>query len=109
MRVPVTLAWVIMALFVFTAGLLRRYNDGIPASPFLHPLAGNLLFAAIFVLLLVASRERSAGAVPGPGVRLGSLTPLLLMLLITCAISESTLTPFVLSRVFFVHGCCCCC
>jgi hypothetical protein len=82
MRVPVTLAWVIMALFVFTAGLLRRYHDGIPTSPFLHPLAGNLLFAAIFMLLLVASRERAAGAVPGPGVRLGSLMPLLLMLLI---------------------------
>ncbi len=48
----------------------------------MHPLAGNLLFAGIFVLLLVASRERSKGAVPGRGVRLGSLTPLLLMLLI---------------------------
>ena len=82
MRVPVTLAWIIMVLFVFTAGLLRRFHDGIPASPFLHPLAGNLLFAGIFVLLLVASRERSAGAVPGRGVRMGSLTPLLLMLLI---------------------------
>ncbi len=82
MRVPVSLAWVIMALFVFTAGLLRRFNEHIPESPFLHPLAGNLLFAAIFVLLLVASRERTMGAVPGRGVRLGSLTPLLLMLLI---------------------------
>jgi len=82
MRVPVTLAWIIMALFVFTAGLLRRFHDHIPESPFLHPLAGNLLFAGIFVLLLVASRERAAGAVPGRGVRLGSLTPLLLMLLI---------------------------
>ncbi len=82
MRVPVTLAWVLMALFVFTAGLLRRFNEHIPESPFLHPLAGNLLFAGIFVLLLVASRERTMGAVPGRGVRLGSLTPLLLMLLI---------------------------
>jgi len=82
MRVPVSLAWLIMALFVFTAGLLRRFHDDIPESPFLHPLAGNLLFAGIFVLLLVASRERAAGAVPGRGVRLGSLTPLLLMLLI---------------------------
>ena len=82
MRVPVTLAWIIIALFVFTAGLLRRFHDGTPESPFLHPLAGNLLFAGIFVLLLVASRERATGAVPGRGVRLGSLTPLLLMLLI---------------------------
>lgn len=82
MRIPVTLAWIIMVLFVFTAGLLRRFHDGIPESPFLHPLAGNLLFAGIFVLLLVASRERAVGAIPGPGVRLGSLTPLLLMLLI---------------------------
>jgi hypothetical protein len=71
-----------MVLFVFTAGLLRRSHDHIPESPFLHPLVGNLLFAGIFVLLLVASRERAAGAVPGRGVRLGSLTPLLLMLLI---------------------------
>jgi hypothetical protein len=94
MRVPVTLAWVIMALFVFTAGLLRRFNDAIPASPFLHPLAGNLLFAGIFVLLLVASRERAAGAVPGPGVRLGSLTPLLLMLLIEKWISLGFYEPF---------------
>lgn len=82
MRVPVSLAWILMVLFVFTAGLLRRSHDSTPESPFLHPLVGNLLFAGIFILLLVASRERSAGAVPGRGVRLGSLTPLLLMLLI---------------------------
>ena len=55
MRVPVTLAWIIMVLFVFTAGLLRRFHDRIPESPYLHPLVGNLLFAGIFVLLLVAS------------------------------------------------------
>jgi membrane protease YdiL (CAAX protease family) len=82
MRVPVSLAWVIMTMFVLTAGLLRRFHDDIPESPFLHPLVGNLLFAGIFVLLLVASRERSSGAVRGRGIRLGSLTPLLLMLLI---------------------------
>ena len=82
MRIPVSLAWIMMAMFVFTAGLLRRSHDHIPESPFMHPLVGNLLFAGIFVLLLVSSRERRAGPVPGRGVRLGSLTPFLLMLLI---------------------------
>ena len=42
----------------------------------------SLLFAGIFFLLLVAAREWKRGAVPGPGVRLGSVIPLLLMLLI---------------------------
>jgi len=82
-----------MILFVLTAGLLRRSHDHIPESPFLHPLVGNLLFAGIFVLLLVASRERSAGAVPGRGMRLGSLMPLLLMLLIEKWISLGVYEP----------------
>jgi hypothetical protein len=81
-RLPIPVAWLLISLALFTAGLLRRFHDRIPESPFLHPLVGNLLFAAIFVLLLVAARERSRGAVGGSGVRLGSLMPLLLMLLI---------------------------
>jgi membrane protease YdiL (CAAX protease family) len=40
-----------------------------------------LLFASVLFLLLVMAREQRLGAAPGPGVRLGNLTPLLLMLL----------------------------
>ena len=41
------------------------------------------------VILLVSAREWNRGAVPGSGVRLGSLTPLLLMLLIEKWVSIS--------------------
>jgi membrane protease YdiL (CAAX protease family) len=67
---------------LFTAGLLRQFHDRTPASPLASPVVGSLLFALIFVLLLVTAREWRKGAVAGRGVRLGSLTPLLLMLLI---------------------------
>ena len=93
MRVPVSLAWGMPVLAVFTAGLLRRFHDETPTSPYMHPVIGNLLFAGVFVLLLVASRERIRGAVPGPGIRLGSLTPLLLMLLIEKWISLGLYEP----------------
>ena len=82
MRIPVWLAWLLLALGFFTAGLLRRFHDQTPTSPFVPPIVGSLLFAAIVFLLLVAAREWRQGAVPGPGVRLGSVTPILLMLLI---------------------------
>jgi membrane protease YdiL (CAAX protease family) len=91
--VPVSIAWSMVFLAVFTAGLLRRFHDEIPESPFMHPIIGNLLFGLIFVLLLVASRERSRGAVPGSGIRLGSITPLLLMLLIEKWISLGLYEP----------------
>ena len=67
---------------LFTAGLLRQYHDRTPTSPLASPVVGSLLFAIVFVLLLVAAREWRKGAVAGRGVRLGSLTPLLLMLLV---------------------------
>jgi len=79
---PRPVAWLILALGFFTAGLLRHYHDQVYGSPWIHPLAGSLLFAAIFLLLLVAARERRHGAIRGPGVRIGSLTPILLMLLV---------------------------
>lgn len=82
MRIPVPLAWLLLTLGLFTSGLLRQYHDRTPASPLASPVVGSLLFALIFVLLLVTAREWRKGAVAGRGVRLGSLTPLLLMLLI---------------------------
>jgi len=82
LRIPIALAWGILALGFFTAALLRQFHDRTPSSPIAPALVGSLLFAAIFFLLLVSAREWRRGAIAGPGVRLGSLTPLLLMLLI---------------------------
>jgi membrane protease YdiL (CAAX protease family) len=73
---------------VFTAGLLRQFHDLTPTSPFLSPAVGSLLFACVVFLFLVAARERQIGAAPGRGVRLGSLTPILLMLLVEKWISS---------------------
>ena len=33
----------------FTAGLLRHFHDEVPSSPYVAPIVGSLLFAAIFV------------------------------------------------------------
>jgi len=82
MRLPVILAWFILGLAFFTSGLLRGFHEQTPTSPFVAPIVGNLLFAALLVVLLVAAREWRRGAVPGRGIRLGSLTPILLMLLL---------------------------
>lgn len=100
MRIPVWLAWLMLLLGLFTAGLLRQFHDQTPHSPYVPPVVGSLLFAAILFLLLVASREFRRGAVPGPGVRLGSLTPLLLMLLIEKWVSLALYNPvfYVLAR-----------
>ena len=93
MRVPRWLAWVLIAIAMFTAGLLRQSHDLTPTSPFLAPAVGSLLFACVVFLFLVAARERQIGAAPGPGVRLGSLTPLLLMLLVEKWFSSSFYQP----------------
>ena len=81
MRIPRALAWLLVGMGVFTAGLLRQYHDLTPGASFLGPAVGSLLFGCILFLFLVAARERQIGAAPGPGIRVGSLTPLLLMLL----------------------------
>lgn len=81
MRVPRWLAWVLILSALFTAGLLRRFHEHTPTSPYVPPVVGSLLFAAVFLLLLVSAREMRLGGAPGRGVRIGSLTPLLLMLL----------------------------
>jgi membrane protease YdiL (CAAX protease family) len=89
LRLPVPLAWLILGLAFFTAAILRQFHDRTPESPLAPPLVGSLLFAGIFFLLLVSAREWRRGAVAGKGVRLGSVTPLLLMLLIEKWISIS--------------------
>jgi membrane protease YdiL (CAAX protease family) len=78
---------------MFTAGLLRQFHDLTPAAPFLAPAVGSLLFACLLFLFLVAARERQIGAAPGPGVRLGSVTPILLILLVEKWISSSFYRP----------------
>jgi membrane protease YdiL (CAAX protease family) len=81
-RVPRDVAWVIVLSGLFTAGLLRQFHEATLRAPFLPPALGSLSFACIVVLVLVGIRERSLGAVGGRGVRLGSLTPLLLLLFV---------------------------
>jgi len=93
LRVPRWLAWVLIAIAMFTAGLLRQSHDLTPTSPFLAPAVGSLLFACVVFLFLVAARERLIGAAPGPGIRLGSVTPFLLMLLVEKWISSSFYQP----------------
>ncbi len=81
MRIPRWLAWGLIVLTFLTAGILRHYHANIPASPFVSPIAGSLLFAAVLFLLLVTAREHQHPPQRRPGIRLGSITPLLLMLL----------------------------
>ena len=98
MRIPRALAWLLIAMAIFTAGLLRQFHDLTPTSPFLAPAVGSLLFACVLFLVLVAARERQIGAAPGPGIRLGSLTPVLLILLVEKWISSGFYPPiFVLA------------
>ncbi len=93
MRIPRALAWLLIAMAMFTAGLLRHFHDLTPTSPFLSPAVGSLLFACVLFLFLVAARERQIGAAPGPGIRLGSVTPLLLMLLVEKWVSSAFYQP----------------
>jgi membrane protease YdiL (CAAX protease family) len=81
---------------LLTAGILRQFHDRTPGSPFISGTVGSLLFAAIFFLLLVSAREWQLGATGGRrkgGIRLGSLTPLLLMLLIEKWVSLTLYDP----------------
>jgi membrane protease YdiL (CAAX protease family) len=93
LRIPRALAWLLIAMATFTAGLLRQFHDLTPTSPFLAPAVGSLSFACVLFLGLVAARERQIGAAPGPGIRLGSLTPILLMLLVEKWISSTFYQP----------------
>ncbi len=78
---------------MFTAGLLRQFHDRTPHSPYVPPIVGSLLFAAVFLLLLVAAREYRIGAAPGKGIRMGSLTPIMLMLLVEKWVSLGLYSP----------------
>lgn len=82
MRIPRSLAWALLLAGFLTAGLLRTFHPGTPRSPFVPPVVGSLLFACLLFLLLVSARERRVGPAPGHGIRLGSVTPLLLLLLL---------------------------
>jgi membrane protease YdiL (CAAX protease family) len=93
LRIPVPLAWLFLVLTFFTAGLLRQFHDQTPRSPYVNPTAGSLLFISVFFLLLVSAREWRRGAVPGRGVRLGSITPIMLMLMIEKWVSLTLYEP----------------
>lgn len=93
MRIPVPLAWTLLILTFFTAGLLRQFHDEVPTSPYVNPIVGSLLFLSCLFLLLVSAREWRRGAVPGAGVRLGSITPIMLMLLVEKWVSLTLYEP----------------
>lgn len=93
MRVRRDIAWLLVLLGFFTAGLLRQFNVATLASPLLPPAIGSLSFAILVVLGLVGWRERRLGAVGGEGIRLGSLTPLLLMLFVEKWVAHALLPP----------------
>ena len=95
MRIPRALAWAILAATFLTAGMLRQFHEHTPASPYAPPAVGSLLFAAVIFVLLIWSWESRRGPSPGPGVRLGSLTPLLAMLL-----TEKWISIFLYQPVF---------
>ena len=98
LRIPLPLAWFLLIAACGTAALLRTFHQRTPESPLVSPIVGSALFAAILLLLLVTARERRQADVPGPGVRLGALTPLMLMLLIEKWFSVS-LYPLVFSSM----------
>ena len=93
MRVRRDIAWLLLLLGLFTAGLMRQFNMATPASPHLPPAVGSLSFAVLVVLALAGWRERRLGAVGGTGIRLGSLTPLLLMLFVEKWASHALFPP----------------
>lgn len=91
MRVRRDIAWLLVLLGLFTAGLLRQFHAATYSAPRLPALVGGLPFALIVVVVLAGWRERRLGAVGGAadGIRLGSLTPLLLMLFVEKWASQS--------------------
>jgi len=97
-RIPTSLAWFLLGATFLTSAMLRQFHDRTPEAPHVSPIVGSALFAAIFLLLLVTARERRIGAVPGKGVRLASLTPILLILLIEKWVSIG-IYPVVFERI----------
>ena len=95
MRLRRDIAWFLVLSGLFTAGLLRQFNVATLSSPLLPPAVGSLSFAILVVLFLAGWRERRLGAVGGEGIRLGSLTPLLLMLFVEKWVAHALLPPLV--------------
>jgi membrane protease YdiL (CAAX protease family) len=93
------IAWFLVLLGFFTAGLLRQFNVATLASPLLPPVVGSLTFAILIVLVLVGWREGRLGATGGEGIRLGSLTPLLLMLFVEKWVAHALLPPLLTGMV----------
>lgn len=93
MRIPKAFGWALLLASLFTAGLLRQFHAFTPVSPFAPPAVGSLLFASVVFLFLVSAREQRFGAAPGPGIRMGTLTPVLLMLLVEKWVSISLYNP----------------
>jgi len=81
-RIPRWLAWILLLGTLGTCGLLRQFHDSTPQASSVSPIVGSALFAAVFLLLLVTARERGRRPHRGDGVRLGVLTPILLLLLV---------------------------
>jgi membrane protease YdiL (CAAX protease family) len=81
-RIHLVLAWLLILGTFGTAALLRQFHHETPTSPFVSPIIGSALFAAIFLLMLVTAWERRQGSITGKGIRLGSITPLLIILLV---------------------------
>jgi membrane protease YdiL (CAAX protease family) len=98
-RIPRSLAWALLAATFLTAGMLRQFHEHTPASPYAPPAVGSLLFAAVVFVLLIWAWESRRGPSPGPGIRLGSLAPLLAMLLVEKWISIFLYQP-VFDRLF---------
>jgi membrane protease YdiL (CAAX protease family) len=92
-RVRRDIAWLLVLLGFFTAGLLRQFHGATLTTPFLPAPVGSLSFFILVVLALVGWRERRLGAVGGQGIRLGSLTPLLLMLFVEKWVAHALLPP----------------
>jgi membrane protease YdiL (CAAX protease family) len=98
-RIRRDIAWFLLLLGFFTAGLLRQFHGATLTSPLLPPAVGSLVFAILIVLGLVGWRERRLGAVGGEGIRLGSLTPLLLMLFVEKWVAHALLPPLLSGMV----------
>ena len=82
LRISRWLAWALVLGTFATSALLRQFHDRTPTAPRVSPIVGSALFAAIVLLLLVTVRERTTRPQRGSGLRLGLVTPIMLLLLI---------------------------
>jgi beta-aspartyl-peptidase (threonine type) len=92
-RIRRDIAWFLGALRSVHRGAAAPVQRRHPQLPDPPPRGGELSFAILVVLGLVGWRERRLGAVGGEGIRLGSLTPLLLMLFVEKWVAHALLPP----------------